>query len=94
LFKNYRLFLSLIDYKSDEINKLRNRPASGACQRQDWKVIIPTCKNLQRQNELKVKDIRNLKQSKLGLIRTINNDREQYRQLLDELETEAAQLNK
>jgi septal ring factor EnvC (AmiA/AmiB activator) len=35
-----------------------------------------------------------LKQSKMTLIHQINNDRTQNRQLLDELEIEAAQLNK
>jgi septal ring factor EnvC (AmiA/AmiB activator) len=51
-------------------------------------------KNLQNRKELKLRDIGSLKYSKMALIRKINNDRGQYMRLLDELEAEAAQLNK
>jgi septal ring factor EnvC (AmiA/AmiB activator) len=94
LFENYRLFISLIDYKSDEINKLKVNIQRLLEVKNELEGYHATLKNLQKQKELKVQDIRNLKQSKITLIRKINNDRGQYMQLLDELETEAAQLNK
>lgn len=94
LFENYRLFISLIDYKSDEINKLKVNIQRLLEVKKELEGYHANLKNLQRQKELKLRDIRNLKQSKMALIRKINNDKDQYMQLLDELENEAAQLNK
>ncbi|MGD2086257.1 MAG: peptidoglycan DD-metalloendopeptidase family protein [Candidatus Aminicenantes bacterium] len=94
LFENYRLFISLIDYKSDEINKIKANIQRLLQVKKELEGYHANLKNLQRQKELKVQDIRNLKQSKMSLIRKINNDRDQYMRLLDELEAEAAQLNK
>ncbi len=94
LFENYRLFISLIDYKSDEINKLKVNIRRLLEVKKELEGYHENLKNLQRQKELKLRDIRNLKQSKMALIRKINNDRDQHMRLLDELETEAAQLNK
>lgn len=94
LFENYRLFISLIDYKSDEINKLKVNIQRLLEVKKELEGYHANLKNLQRQKELKLKDIRNLKQSKMTLIRKISNDRDQYMRLLDELETEAGHLNK
>ena len=94
LFENYRLFISLIDYKSDEINKLKANIQQLLAVKKELEDYHANIKNLQRQKELKLQEIRNLKQSKMTLIHQINNDRTQNRQLLDELETEAARLNK
>jgi septal ring factor EnvC (AmiA/AmiB activator) len=94
LFENYRLFISLINYKSDEINKLKVNIQRLLEVKKELEGYHTKLKNLQRQKQLKVQDIRNLKQSKMTLIRKINNDRDQYMRLLDELETEAGQLNK
>jgi septal ring factor EnvC (AmiA/AmiB activator) len=94
LFENYRLFISLIDYKADEINKLKVNIQQLLAVKKELEDYHANIKNLQRQKELKLQEIRNLKQSKMTLIHQINNDKDQYRRLLDELETEAAQLNK
>lgn len=93
LFQNYRLFISLINYKSDEINKFNANLLRLIQVRKELEDHHTNLKKLQAQKELKLRDIRNLKQSKLGLIRRINNDRKQYMQMLDELEAEAAHLN-
>jgi septal ring factor EnvC (AmiA/AmiB activator) len=94
LFENYRLFISLIDYKSDEINKLKVNIQQLLEVKKELEDYHANIKNLQRQKELKLQEIRNFKQSKMTLIHQINNDKDQYRRLLDELETEAAELNK
>jgi septal ring factor EnvC (AmiA/AmiB activator) len=94
LFQNYRLFVSLINYKSDEINKLNRNIRRLLEVKKELEGHHANLLAFQRQKGQKVKDIRNLKQSKMGLIRKINNDRKQYMRLLDELEAEAAQLNK
>lgn len=94
LFENYRLFISLINYKSDEINKLKVNIQRLLEVKKELEGYHTNLKNLQKKKELKLRDIRNLKQSKMVLIRKINNDRDQYMRLLDELEAEAAHLNK
>ena len=94
LFENYRLFISLIDYKSEEINKLKINIQRLLEVKKELEDDHASLKNLQKQKELKLQDIRNFKQSKMALIRKINNDKDQYMRMLDELETEAAQLNK
>ena len=94
LFENYRLFISLIDYKSDEINKLKVNIQRLLEVKKELEGYHTNLKNLQNRKELKLRDIGSLKYSKMALIRKINNDRGQYMRLLDELEAEAAQLNK
>jgi septal ring factor EnvC (AmiA/AmiB activator) len=94
LFENYRLFISLIDYKSEEINKLKINIQRLLDVKKELENDHANLKNLQKQKELKLQDIRNFKQSKMTLIRKINNDKDQYMRMLDELETEAAELNK
>jgi septal ring factor EnvC (AmiA/AmiB activator) len=94
LFENYRLFISLIDYKSEEINKLKINIQRLLEVKKELEDDHASLKNLQKQKELKLQDIRNFKQSKMTLIRKINNDKDHYMRMLDELETEAAQLNK
>jgi len=94
LFENYRLFISLIDYKSEEINKLKVNIQRLLEVKKELENDHTTLKNLQKQKELKLQDIRYLKQSKMALIRKIDNDKDQYMRMLDELEIEAAQLNK
>jgi len=93
LFENYRLFISLIDYKSEEINKLKINIQRLLEVKKELEDDHAGLKNLQKQKELKLRDIRNFKHSKMALIHKISNDKGQYMQLLDELETEAAQLN-
>jgi len=94
LFENYRLFISLIEYKSDEINKLKVNIQRLLEVKKELEESHAHLKNLQDQKEQKIRDIWNLKQSKMTLIHQIDNDKSQHIRLLDELEIEAAQLNK
>lgn len=93
LFKNYRLFMSLIRFKSEEMSKIKanilllNNVRS---QLQDEYAKIQGFKQLQ---ELKMQNTRGLKQEKLNLVRKINADKDKYFQLLEELRYEAARLN-
>ena len=94
LFENYRLFISLIEYKSDEINKLKVNIQRLLEVKKELEESHAHLKNLQDQKEQKIREIWNLKQSKMTLIHQIDNDKSQHMRLLDELEIEAAQLNK
>jgi septal ring factor EnvC (AmiA/AmiB activator) len=94
LFKNYQLFIELINYKSTEINKLKENIKRLLEVKKELQTEYTNLRSLQQQKEQKVRSVRGLKQSRVGLIRKINSDRKQYMQLLDELEAEAGQLNK
>lgn len=93
LFKNYRMFVSLIHSKTDEINKLKKfifRLNKVRKQLQEEYSKLHSFKQLQVQ---KMKNIKSLKQGKLYLIRKISNDKKKYMQLLKEIQYEAARLN-
>jgi len=93
LFQNYRLFMSLINYKSDEISKIKEQMRLLAAVKAELDNEYNRQKDIQKQKELHVNHIRNLRNEKLQLINRINNDRENYTTMLDELETEAVRLN-
>jgi murein hydrolase activator len=93
LFKNYQLFIQLIDYKSNEINKLKQNIQRLEAVKSELQTEFNKIQDFQRQKEQKVRDIRGIKQSRMVLIRNINNDKQQYMKMLDELEAEAARLN-
>jgi septal ring factor EnvC (AmiA/AmiB activator) len=93
LFKNYQLFIQLIDYKSNEINKLKQNIQRLIAVKNELQAEYSKIQDFQKQKEQKVQDIRNIKQARMGLIRNINNDRKQYMKMLDELEAEAGRLN-
>lgn len=94
LFRNYRLFAALIDYKSEELNKFKRLVGRLNTVRTELQQQHNRLRNLQNQKEQKVRRIRGLKQEKLEMMRKINSDRERHRKHLDELENEAARLNK
>ena len=94
LFKNYRLFMTLIEYKSKEIDKIKKNIARLNNVKEQ---LQKEYSNLKTFSDLKVQKIRNisgLKRGKLNLINRINNDKNDYVRLLDELKLEAAQLDK
>ena len=93
LFKNYQLFIQLIDYKSNEIEKLKRNISRLVAVKNELQAEYDKIRDFQKQKEQKVQDVRNIKQSRMGLIRNINNDRKQYMKMLDELEAEAGRLN-
>ncbi len=94
LFKNYRLFISLIQYKTGEINKVKENILRLNKIRKQLQEEYEALRNFKN---LKVQKLRNLsyhKRDKLNLIKKITNDRKDYVQLLDELKYEAARLDK
>jgi murein hydrolase activator len=93
LFKNYRLFIALISYKSDELNKLKANILRLTHVKQELQTSHINLKQFQKIKEQKVQSIRNLKRGKLNIVRKINNDRKKYIQLRDELQNEAQRLN-
>jgi septal ring factor EnvC (AmiA/AmiB activator) len=93
LFKNYRLFIALISYKSDELNKLKINVNRLNIVKAELQTNHLELKQLQKLKEQKVQRIRKLKRSKLNIIKKINNDRKNYIKLREELQIEAQRLN-
>jgi septal ring factor EnvC (AmiA/AmiB activator) len=92
LFKNYRLFMSLVRFKSEEIDKLKANILllnNVRMQLQDEYAKLQGFKQLQDE---KMRNIRGLKQEKLNLVKKINADKDDHVQLLEELKYEAARL--
>lgn len=93
LFKNYRLFMSLVRYKSEEIDKIKADILllnNLTMQLQEGYSKLQGFKQLQDQ---KMRNIRGLKQEKLNLVKKINADKDDHMQLLEELRYEAARLH-
>ena len=93
LFENYQLFISLINYKSQEIDKIKKSLLRLKAVKEELQGEYDNLQKLQKLKEQKIRDTRYLKKSRLGLINKINNDRKNYLQLRDELQDEAARLN-
>lgn len=93
LFRNYHLFVSLINYKSDEINTLKHNIRK--LEKIDLELQKEYAKllRLKEAQEQKLRKITSLKKDKLNLIEKINSDRMSYTKLIDELKEEAARLN-
>lgn len=94
LFKNYRFFASLINYKSEEIGNLRANLLKLEKLEKELQGQYDVLSSLRKSRELKLLSIRSLKSSKLDLIGKINSDRRSYTRLLDELKEEAVNLDK
>jgi murein hydrolase activator len=93
LFRNYRLFIGLIDYKSIEINRLKKDVEQLNQVKNELQQQYDKLQNLQQEKEQKVRNMLVLKAEKISLIKQINNDKDRYMRMLDELETEADRLN-
>lgn len=93
LFRNYRLFTSLIQHKTAEIESIKRDIKRLNEIRQQLKTEHTTLGELKTQKEQRLRSIRSIKKSKLNLIRKIHRDKDDYRQLLDELKYEAGRLN-
>lgn len=94
LFRNYRLFASLVQYKSTEINALRANikkleELDKGLQKERGKLL-----DFQGALELNLKKTSDLKKRKYTMIESINKDRRSYLRLLDELQKEADRLDK
>jgi len=94
LFKNYRLFISIIQYKSDEIKKVKENILRLNKIKRQLQEQYGTLRNFKNLRVQKLGNLSYLKQSKLNLIKKITNDRKAYVQLLDELQYEAVRLDK
>jgi septal ring factor EnvC (AmiA/AmiB activator) len=94
LFKNYQLFISLIQYKTDEINKVKENILQLNKIRRQLQEEYDALRNFKN---LRVQKLRNLsyhKRDKLNLIKKITKSRKDYVQMLDELKYEADRLDK
>jgi septal ring factor EnvC (AmiA/AmiB activator) len=94
LFKNYQLFISLIQYKTDEINKVKENILRLNKIRKQLQEEYDALRNFKN---LRVQKLRNLsyhKRDKLNLIKKITKNRKDYVQMLDELKYEADRLDK
>lgn len=92
LFRNYRLFTTLVDYKANEISELKKNIALLETVESELRHRYQKLKDLQGRKEQKVREMRKLKQEKIDLIKQVNSDREYYSKMLDELEAEASHL--
>lgn len=93
LFKNYRLFMTLIQYKSTEINKLKENIRRLNLVKRQLQEEYSKLRAYKELKEQKMRNISYLKQGKLNLIKRINTDREDYLRLLNELNYEASRLS-
>lgn len=93
LFRNYRLFTALIDYKADEIKGLQTNIRALEKLDNELKEQHRGLLVLKGQEEEKIKSIGRIKQEKEDLLASINSDRNAYVKLLAELKEEAASLD-
>jgi len=93
LFKNYRLFMSLIDYNAGEIQRVKKNIIALDQVKRDLQGQYDRILKLKRSKEASLRQIANLKFEKLDLIGRINQDRSRFVQLLEELRREAGRLN-
>lgn len=93
LFRNYHLFVSLINYKADEIDKLKKNILKVERIDKELQSEYARLEDLQKSQEQKIQKIKNFRRDKLNLVVKINNDRMSYTKLIDELKNEAAKLN-
>jgi len=93
LFNNYRLFIALVNYKSEEINKIKvsiSQLNKVKLQLQEEYSKLEGFKESKRQ---RVRSMQGLRRVKLNYIKSINSDKKRYLQLRDELTYEASRIN-
>lgn len=93
LFKNYHLFVSLINYKADEISGLRENIRKLAKIDKELQTKYTNLLDLKKAQDEKLQTIDKLKRNKLEIIEKINNDRISYTKLIDELKKEAQKVD-
>lgn len=93
LFKNYRLFMSLVRYKSEEIDKIKADILLLNNLTMELQAEYSKLQGFKQLQEQKMRNIRGLKQEKLNLVKKINADKDDHMQLLEELRYEAARLH-
>ena len=93
LYKNYRLFTTLIDYNINEIGKVKESIFKLDKIKKDLRFEQIKLINLKKVHDEKIEKIKNLKKEKLKFISNINNDKKKYLSLINELKYEAENLN-
>ncbi len=92
LYKNYRLFVSLVNYKADEINTIKKNIKRLNVVKTQLHTEQTNLVKLQKLQEKKLANIKRLRWNKKALIKKINSDRQKYIQMLDELSVESQHL--
>lgn len=93
LYKNYQYFITLINFKSDTINKIKVDIDRLNVVKSQLQAESRRLQDLGKLKEEKMANMKRLKQGKLSLIRKINSDRKNFQQILGELKEEADILN-
>ena len=93
LFKNYRLFVSLIDYNLAEIERVKSNIAALEKVKLELNAQYARSLNLKKTKDANMRQLLHFKQGKIELIGRINDDKSHYLRLLDELKHEATRLN-
>ena len=92
MFRNYYLFVSLINKKIDEIGKIKvylSKLHTIRDELEKERIRLGSLKKVQRK---KIGEILNAKKAKTVFIDQINSDRKKHLNMLDELKTEAKRL--
>ncbi|MCU0286886.1 MAG: peptidoglycan DD-metalloendopeptidase family protein, partial [Acidobacteria bacterium] len=92
LFKNYRLFMSLVKFKSEEIEKIKANILLLNNIKMQLQDEYARFKGFKQAREAKMQSIRGIKLEKLNLVKKINTDKDEYLRMLEELRYEAARL--
>jgi len=93
LFQNYHLFVSLVNYKSSEIDQTREAISQLI---EVKRSLNREREELKRNSDLQTRHIRQLhqvKESRISLLEDINNDKRTYIQHLNELKLQAEKLD-
>ncbi len=93
LFKNYRLFSALIDFKANEINVIKANILKLNQINSQLKIEYTALTDFRRQTEEKLKNIKSFKQGKISMLRKIRSDKKNFLKMIDELKYEAARLD-
>ena len=92
LFKNYHLFMTIVNYKFEEIGKVRKYLVSLEKIKSELEKEYMQLKKLRKNEEKKLAEIVTHKKTKLAFINKVNNDKKKYLDMLKELNEEAKKL--
>ncbi|MGE5340584.1 MAG: murein hydrolase activator EnvC family protein [Candidatus Omnitrophota bacterium] len=93
IFRNYRLFTSLIDVKFLQLNELKTNIAKLERVKKELQEQHARLANLQQLKEASVRAMDQLRLEKLSIAQKITGDKTAYLKMRDELEAEAAHLD-
>ncbi len=92
LFKNYHLFLTIVNYNIEEIEKVRKYLINLEIVKSELEKEYLEQKKLRKNEEKKLAEIVFHKNTKLAFISKVNNDKKKYMDMLKELNEEAKKL--